>query len=75
MKIAEKILARASGERHVSPGQYVTAKIDMAMMPENFRLLKLILDRAGISEETFRVWDQDKLAVIHIPVVDMTSPG
>ena len=64
MKIAEKILARASGQRHVSPGQYVTAKIDMAMMPENFRLLKLILDRAGISEETFRVWDQDKLAVI-----------
>jgi 3-isopropylmalate/(R)-2-methylmalate dehydratase large subunit len=64
MKIAEKILARASGKSHVSPGQYVTAKIDMAMMPENFRLLKLILDRAGISEEDFRVWDQERFAVI-----------
>jgi 3-isopropylmalate/(R)-2-methylmalate dehydratase large subunit len=64
MKIAEKILARASGKGHVSPGQYVTAKIDMAMMPENFRLLKLILDRAEISENDFRVWDQEKFAVI-----------
>lgn len=64
MKIAEKILARASGKSHVSPGQYVTAKIDMAMMPEMFRLLKVVLDRAGISEEAFRVWDQEKFAVI-----------
>lgn len=64
MKIAEKILARASGESHVSPGQYVTAKLDMAMMPENFLLLKKILDRSGISAEAFRVWDQDRFAVI-----------
>jgi 3-isopropylmalate/(R)-2-methylmalate dehydratase large subunit len=64
MKIAEKILARASGESHVAPGQYVTARLDMAMMPENFLLLKKILDRAGIPAESFRVWDQDKFAVI-----------
>ena len=64
MKIAEKILARASGASHAFPGQYVTAKIDMAMMPENFLLLKKILDRAGIPAESFRVWDPDKLAVI-----------
>lgn len=64
MKIAEKILARASGKSRVSPGQYVTAKLDMAMMPENFLLLKKILDRAGISTEAFRVWDQEKFAVI-----------
>jgi 3-isopropylmalate/(R)-2-methylmalate dehydratase large subunit len=64
MKIAEKILARASGQNHVSPGQYVTASIDMAMMPENFLLLKKILKGAGIPEEEFRVWDQDKFAVI-----------
>jgi 3-isopropylmalate/(R)-2-methylmalate dehydratase large subunit len=36
----------------------------MAMMPENFRLLKLILERAGIDEKKFRVWDPEKLAVI-----------
>ncbi|MFH1490598.1 MAG: aconitase family protein, partial [Pseudomonadota bacterium] len=64
MKIAEKILARTSGESRVSPGQYVTARLDMAMMPENFLLLKKILDRAGIPAESFRVWDQDKFAVI-----------
>ena len=32
MTIAEKILARASGRKKVEPGNYVTAKIDMAMM-------------------------------------------
>ena len=41
MTIAEKILARASGRSKVEPGNYVTAKIDMAMMPEAFRLIRL----------------------------------
>ena len=40
MTMVEKILARASGRSRVSPGTYVTGKIDVAMMPENFRLLK-----------------------------------
>ena len=64
MTIIEKILARASGRNRVSPNEYVTAQIDVAMMPENFRLLRTILDKGGIREENFRVWDPDKLIVI-----------
>jgi homoaconitase/3-isopropylmalate dehydratase large subunit len=57
MTIAEKILARASGQRKVAPNDYVTAKIDMAMMPEMFRLLPGVLAKAGIQEDAFRIWD------------------
>ena len=64
MTIIEKILARASGRNRVSPNEYVTAQIDVAMMPENFRLLMTILDKGGIREENFKVWDPDKLIVI-----------
>ncbi len=51
MTIAEKILARASGRKKVEPGNYVTAKIDMAMMPDAFRLIRPLLKQAGIPEE------------------------
>jgi len=33
--IIEKILAKASGRKEVSPGQIVEAKIDLAMLHEN----------------------------------------
>ncbi len=64
MTIVEKILARASGRTKVVPGNYVTAKIDAAMMPENFRLIKGLLANAGIREETFKPWDPEKFFVI-----------
>jgi homoaconitate hydratase family protein len=64
MTIVEKILARASGKSRVSPNEYVTAKIDVAMMPENFRLLKTILGKAGIRGEKYRIWDPEKFVVI-----------
>jgi 3-isopropylmalate/(R)-2-methylmalate dehydratase large subunit len=64
MTIVEKILARASGNASVAPHQYVTARIDVAMMPENFRLVKTILDKAGIKEEEFKIWDPEKLFVL-----------
>ncbi|MBW1736651.1 MAG: 3-isopropylmalate dehydratase large subunit [Deltaproteobacteria bacterium] len=64
MNIAEKILARASGKSRVSPNEYVTAKIDMAMMPENFRLIRNILKKSGIREESFRIWDPDRFVAI-----------
>jgi len=64
MNMIEKILARASGKDHVSANEYVTANIDMAMMPENFRLLITILEKAGIKEENFKLWDPEKLVVI-----------
>jgi 3-isopropylmalate/(R)-2-methylmalate dehydratase large subunit len=64
MTIIEKILARASGKSRVTPNTYVTAKIDVAMMPENFRLLISILEKAGIREENFKIWDPEKFVVI-----------
>lgn len=64
MNMIEKILARASGKDHVTPNEYVTARIDMAMMPENFRLLITILEKAGIRSEDFKIWDPEKLVVI-----------
>lgn len=64
MTIIEKILARASGQNNVSSGEYVTAKIDMAMMPENFRLIRNTIKEAGIREEAFRLWDPGRFIVI-----------
>jgi 3-isopropylmalate/(R)-2-methylmalate dehydratase large subunit len=64
MTIAEKILARASGQRTVAANDYVTAKIDMAMMPEMFRLIRGILSKAGIREDAFRIWDPEKCVVV-----------
>ena len=64
MTIIEKILARASGLKKTSPGEYVTAKIDMAMMPEMFRLLKTVLARGDIREEDLRIWDPERFVVV-----------
>lgn len=76
MTIAEKILARASGRNEVKPGNYVTAKIDMAMMPDMFRLIRGLLQQAGIPEERFRVWDPERIAVFsdhQVPAYDVVS--
>lgn len=64
MTIIEKILARASGLRKTSPNEYVTAKIDVAMMPEAFRLLQTVLSKGGIREEAFRIWDRERFVVV-----------
>jgi len=63
MTIVEKILARASGQKKVSPGEYVTARIDMALMNEMIRLIQPVLSKAGIRQETFRLWDPERLVV------------
>ena len=76
MTIVEKILARASGREKVFPGNYVTAKIDVAMMPENFRMLRAILKGAGIREEDYRLWDPEKLVVVidhRVPPADLSA--
>jgi len=76
MTIAEKILSRASGSKRVSANDYVTARVDMAMMPENFRLIKSILKRAGIAQEKFQIWNPEKLVVIvdhRVPATSLDS--
>lgn len=59
MTIAEKILARASGNDSVKPGQYVTANIDKAVSHEAFAAVVQNLDAAGIK----KVWDPDRIIV------------
>ena len=61
MNIVEKILAKASGEREVAPGQIVDAKVDAAMFHD------LTGPRAIESFEKIgveRVWDPDKVVVV-----------
>ena len=76
MTVIEKILARASGRKTVSPGNYVTARIDMAMMPENFRMLRSILRGAGIREEDYRLWDPERVVAVidhRVPPADLAA--
>ena len=60
MTMAEKALARAAGLDAVSPNQYVTAKIDMAMMPGNLQTMRRVLAGAGIDENLLKVWDPER---------------
>lgn len=74
MTMAEKILARASGRERVRPGEYVTARIDSAMMPDAFRLIRRILAKAGIPESEFNIWDKERFVAItdhRVPAMDI----
>jgi len=64
MTIAEKILARASGLSRVSPGDYVTAKIDMAVIPEMLEMVRRVMIKAGIKPESLRIWDAEKVVAV-----------
>lgn len=60
MTIAEKILARASGMKSVSPGEYVTAEIDLAMAHE--ALAAVFVSLLGIGWD--KVWDPSRIVVL-----------
>ena len=78
MTIAEKILARAAGRDRVRPGEYVTARIDAAMMPDSFRLLRKVLQQAGIREQDFYIWDPERFVVVtdhRIPAANQQHAG
>jgi 3-isopropylmalate/(R)-2-methylmalate dehydratase large subunit len=60
MTIAEKILARASGEKTVKPGQIVTAKIDVAMSHENADVVLRAFREIGIR----KVWDPERIVLL-----------
>lgn len=64
MTIIEKILAQRSGQKKTSAGDYVTAKIDMAMMPDAFFLLRTVLAQGGIKEGAFKIWDPERFVVV-----------
>jgi 3-isopropylmalate/(R)-2-methylmalate dehydratase large subunit len=60
MTLAEKILARASGNKEVAAGDYVTAKIDVAMAHEGAAWVIDELMKAGIG----RVWDPERIVIL-----------
>ena len=60
MTLAEKILARASSQDQVLPGQTVKASIDLAMSHENADLVREAFQEAGAK----RVWDADRIVII-----------
>jgi 3-isopropylmalate/(R)-2-methylmalate dehydratase large subunit len=60
MTMAEKVLARASGRKSVSAGEFVTAVADRVMAHEAFTLCGLQLLKLGVE----RLADPDKVIVI-----------
>jgi len=61
MTMAEKILARASGRDQVRPGDFVTAKIDVAMVHEGLGMgVSASMRETGVT----RIWDPDKVVFL-----------
>jgi len=71
LTMAEKILARASGQAAVSAGDYVTAKIDMAMVTDMIGKIREVVIRAGIDETALKIWNPEKF----VGVIDHYSPA
>ena len=59
--LAQKIIAKASGQTFVTPGEIVTCAVDLAMMHDSGgpRRVKPMLEKLGA-----KVWDPDKIVVI-----------
>jgi len=58
--IAQKVIARAAGRGSVEPGEIVIARVDMAMSPENSRLVMEAFERIGVR----RVWDRERVVIL-----------
>lgn len=57
--ISEKILARTGGKETVTPGDIVSAKVDMAMSHDNAALVSKVFRTIGVE----KVWDKDKIVI------------
>jgi 3-isopropylmalate/(R)-2-methylmalate dehydratase large subunit len=57
--ISEKILARTGGQETVTPGDIVSAKVDMAMSHDNAALVSKVFKTIGVP----KVWDKDKIVI------------
>ena len=58
--ISEKILARASGQKSVEPGDIVEAKVDVAMSHDNAALVSRVFKSIGVK----RVWDPSRIVIL-----------
>src|SRR5512136_3292876 len=59
LTISEKILAKASGKDHVSPGDIVDASVDLLYMHEMLAMALMPFEEIG----TMKVWDPTKIVV------------
>jgi len=59
--LAQKIIAKAAGHNHVTPGEIVTAGVDLAMIHDSGgpRRVAPILRRLGVE-----LWDRDRIVLI-----------
>ncbi len=62
MTIAEKILARASGKEEVTPGEFITAKIDLAMT--HIATAAVAAAYMGFPKRFKKVWDPEKIVML-----------
>ncbi len=58
--IAEKILARASGKKVVSPNEIVMARVDVAMSHENADVVLRSFKEIGVK----KVWDKERIVIL-----------
>jgi 3-isopropylmalate/(R)-2-methylmalate dehydratase large subunit len=73
MTLAEKLCAKAAGVPSVTPGEIVTAKVDLAMVHDSSGPRRLISKLHEIGAE---VWDPSKVVLItdhYVPAVDAES--
>jgi 3-isopropylmalate/(R)-2-methylmalate dehydratase large subunit len=68
--LAQKLVARAAGNSHVTPGEIVTCRVDLAMFHDSSgpRRLKPMLAELGA-----QIWDKDKVVLVidhYVPEAD-----
>ena len=68
--LAQKLVARAAGRSHVTPGEIVTCRVDLAMFHDSSgpRRLKPMLAELGAE-----IWDKDKVVLVidhYVPEAD-----
>ena len=73
--LAQKIIAKAAGRDHVTPGEVVTCAVDLAMIHDSSgpRRVAPILERLGV-----KVWDADRVVLLSdhfVPAFDAMSAG
>ena len=64
MTMVEKVMARASGQSVVHPGQYVDCAIDRVIAHEEFFRIHTAAEEAGIPGGLPDIWDRDRFHVI-----------
>lgn len=64
MTIAEKVMARASGQASVEPGQFVDCRLDRIIAHEEFFRIHSVAVAAGLPRGLPDIWDRERFHVI-----------